>query len=230
MSHTTRHRVIWCLCVGLGAILLSGCTPAPVRDPQVETVTYYGRTLDKDAAPLEVAYALTRAMRDDFLAESKAKRDEAIDKQFALAASGMLRASNPSSLDDNEFLHEIVYRWTPAVSHYIHDFDLTWEEAQEKFREISIARPMRIGSTTFQTRVVLVPLTDPEAGPSASTVLMLRFIQDDGYWRVFRLEFDRKHRTILDSRNALSALQEDEEDDIADDAVTEDEGDDGTGE
>ncbi|MGB0716946.1 MAG: hypothetical protein ACPGXK_13775 [Phycisphaerae bacterium] len=206
MERAILKSTLWIMLPVSVLAIVGGCTKKPARAPEVGPVTLYGLDLNESATPKQVAYALTRAMRDDYLAESPEDRNAAIDKQFELSASDLLRASNPLSIDDNEFLHEIVYRWTPTVAYYVHDFDLTWEEADAKYRAVDLAKPINVRGTSHASKVVLVPLTDPVAGPAGSVVLMIRLVQDGKFWRVYRLEFDRKHRTILNSANALADM------------------------
>jgi len=192
------------LIVAAGLVLLpltlTGCkrqarlADHQLRDPEVRTVSYYGRTLDQDAEPEEVVYALLSAIRDDFQAESEEAREAALDKQFDLAAVNRIAARNRGSLSREEFLYDYIYRWTPTVSHYVKDFPASWEEAEERLIA-TMPQPVGDDADAMKCRVLL-ELEDPSGDPHASVVLMVQMVQDKGYWRVFGLEYDPQHRKI----------------------------------
>jgi hypothetical protein len=167
-----------------------------LRSPQVGTVSHYGLTLDQDASPTEVTYVLLQALREDFLAETQAERDAALDKQFDVSAANLLRQANPLSISGDEFLNRIVFLWTPVVAHYVDSLDFTWEDAQARLVEGNMAQPFKLGGEDIPATKVLVELADPSGDPNAQVVLGVSMVKDAGYWRVRKLEYDMRNREI----------------------------------
>jgi len=177
--------------------LFAGCArDESLRSPEVKTVTHYGRTLDEQASPQEVAYVLLRAMRDDFLADSSAEREKALDVQFDVAAANVLRKLNRSKgMSDAAFLDRVVRHWTPIVGHYIENFDFTWDAARSRLQP-AVAEKLKVDGERLVTTNVLMELQDPSGDPNASVVLIIRLVQDGGYWRVYKLEYDHRYRSL----------------------------------
>lgn len=170
-----------------------------VRDPQVRTVTMYGQTLDQQASPEQVGFATLQAIRDDFKAKARVDRDAALDKEFDLAAANEIQARNRSSMSRNEYIHNVVYRWTPTASHYVDDFPSTFEQAKSRF----VARKAAPAAGSKASECELgIELADANGDPNAHVVLLIWLAQDQGYWRVLHLGFDATRRTLAIASSA----------------------------
>ncbi len=182
--------VFWCGC-GHDARLAG----QKIRSPKVGTVTHYGVTLDRQAAPEQVAFVALRAIREDVSAKTDAERQAALDKQFDLCAANVLAAKNVSSLPRDEFIHSVVYHWAPTVAHYVGDFETEWEKASARCvrRESNPAKESKGGATEAE---IAMQVRDPGGDPNASVVLLVWLAQDEGYWRVTHLGFDPTRRTM----------------------------------
>lgn len=154
-----------------------------VLEVEVRPVTLYSMTLDASASPEEVAFAALSAVRDDFEATSREARTRAIASQFDLAAINVLAGRNRTRLDDHEFVYDVVYHWTPTVSHYSGDFPKTAEEARSRF--------VRRLESDGQVELAMV-VADPEDDPRAQVVMAVWLARDKGIWRVLHFGFDRK--------------------------------------
>lgn len=189
--------------VGAGLVGWGGCSrdvrlaDRKIRSATVGTVTYYGTTLDRDASPEQVTYVLLRAIRDDFLAKTDEVREAAIDKEFDLCAADVIADRNRLQISRDEFIQNVVYRWTPTVSHYVHDFETDWEKARERF-VLSGPRPVKGGGGDSRECEVFMEVDDPGGDPNARVVMAVYLAQDDGYWRVLHLGFDPRSRKIGD--------------------------------
>ncbi len=162
----------------------------------VRTVTLYGVTLDEHATPEQVAYVALRAIRDDFLASSRAAREDALEKQFDVSAAKLIESRNRTSLSRDEYVYHVVYRWTPTVSHYVHDFATDWEAAKARLiRRDSVTE----GSSDEDVREceVRMEVDDPSGDPNARVVLVVWLAKDSGFWRVLHLGFDRTRRSVV---------------------------------
>lgn len=200
MNGIKQHLHIVTLVLLLIPVVMTGCkrqarlADHQLRDPEVGAVSFYGRTLDQQATPEEVVYALLSAVRDDLQADSDDAREAALDKQFDLSAANRIAERNRSSLSRQEFIYDYIYRWTPTISHYVKDFPTSWEEAKERLIT-TVPQPVGDDSDAMKCRVLL-ELDDPSGNPHASVVLMVQMVQDKGYWRVFGLEYDHQKRKI----------------------------------
>ncbi len=166
-----------------------------IRSVTVGPVSHYGMTLDANATPKEVVYVLLRAIRDDFLASTPEERQAALDKQFDICAANVIQSRNHTSLARDEFVHNVVYRWTPTVSHYVHDFDTEWEKTRPRLLR-RVSKPDSGASNEFEECEVLMELNDPSGDPNAGVVMIVWLAKDSGYWRVLHLGFDRTTRSI----------------------------------
>ena len=162
-----------------------------VRDVKVRTVTHYGVTLGQEASPEQVAYVVLRAVRDDFNAKTAADRDAALDIQFDLCAAGELASRNRTSLTAQEFIHNVVYRWTPTVSHYVGDLPLDWESANSRLvrRTPTEAKNARAGGQECE---LAMEVADPGGDPNARVLMLIWLAQDAGYWRIVHFGFEPK--------------------------------------
>jgi hypothetical protein len=142
-------------------------------------------TLDASATPEQVAYVALQAIRDDFQAKSSKDRDTAIDVQFDIAAANVIAARKPkrSSAEADEYLHDVVYHWTPTVSYYVADFPKTGEEAQKR---------LVIRLKTETDVELAMEVSDPSGDPKAQVVMLIWLAKDKGMWRVLHFGFDRK--------------------------------------
>ena len=166
-----------------------------LRHPTVGTVTHYGQTLDQNATPEQVTYVLLRAMRDDFLADTKEARDKALDVQFDVCAAGELARQNARSISDAEYIYNVVYHWTPTVAHYMDDINEDYATAEKRFvtkRAKGIADRLQVMTT----------LRDPDGDPLAQVVLVVTLVRDEGYWRVLHVGFDPTRRSPAGSASA----------------------------
>lgn len=161
----------------------------------VKPVSHYGVSLDKDATPEQVVYVLLRAIRDDFLGSTQEEREAALDKQFDISAANVIEAKNRSGLTRDEFVYNVVHRWTPTVSHYVHDFDTE--------RETVIPRLVRRnpkssqgGDAGFDQCEVAMEVDDPSGDPNARAVMIVWLARDNGFWRVVHLGFDPTARSV----------------------------------
>jgi len=184
---------LWCACGGDAR--LAG---KPLRSPTVKSVSLYGLTLDQKASPEQVAFAALRAIREDALAPDSASREAALDKQFDLCAADVLGARNRSSVLRDQYLHGVVYHWTPTVAHYAQGLETEWEKAAARLVKSDIASPKE-GKDSVKECEVLMQLADPSGDPNASVVLVVWMVQDGGYWRVTHLGFDAARRTLQKS-------------------------------
>jgi hypothetical protein len=181
---------LWCAC-GRDA-KLAGKT---LRNPTVKSVSLYGLALDQNAPPEQVAFAALRAIREDALAPDAASREAALDKQFDLCAADVLAARNRSSMPRDQFLHGVVYHWTPTVAHYAQGLETEWEKAAARL----VKRDTTPSKDAVKECEVVMQTTDPSGDPKASVVLVVWMVQDSGYWRVTHLGFEPARRTLQDS-------------------------------
>ena len=204
MSPPGIHRIDVTLAVfaaGISLAIAGGCArdvhldDQKVRSVVVRTVSLFGMTLDETASPEQVAYTALRAIREDFEATTAAQRDEALDKQFDLCAANEIQARNRKSLTRDEFVHNVVYRWTPTVSHYVGDFDTTWEKARARFRRRTMT-PIERSQDGAKECELALEVDDPSGDPNARVVMLVWLAQDKGLWRVLHFGFDPTTRTV----------------------------------
>ena len=161
----------------------------------VRAVTHYGMTLNEQASPEQVAYVLLRAIRDDVLAESNDRREAALERQFDVCAANVLQERNRTSLVRDEYVYNRVYRWTPMVSHYIHDFPTDWESAKARLVGQGLKTQRSATSDGVQHRVFM-GVEDPSGEAQARVVLAILLVRDSGFWRVFHIGFDPTRRSL----------------------------------
>lgn len=189
------------LCMGSGGcnrdVRLAG---RKVQHIVVQTVSHYGLTLDEQATPLQVAFVALRAIREDITAKSDSERDEALQKQFDVAAANVIQSRNKTMLSRDEFLYNVVYRWTPTVSHYAQDFETEWETAKLRFVQRDLSTGQLSDASTHECKVMM-EVDDPNGDPNARVVLILWMTKDTGFWRVVHLGFDTQRRSIEQTVN-----------------------------
>ena len=163
----------------------------PMKAVTVRSVTHYGVALDQNAAPNDVAYVALRAIRDDFLAKTPAERDVALDTQFDLVAANVLGQRNRSPLTRDEWVNQVVYLWTPTISHYVRDIETDLDGLKSRL----VVSKVREANGTKECNVFL-EVADPSGDPNARVVLAVYMAQDSGHWRVLHFGFVQNRRSI----------------------------------
>ena len=167
-----------------------------LRHPVVKTVSHYGITLDKNATPEQVAFVALRAIKEDFEAKDAAQRDEALDVLFDICAPNLIAAENRRSISRDEFIYKIVYHWTPAVAHYVHDFETEWARAKARFKT-SGGRRGSLKSEKVEARaLVQLEVSDPAGDANAGAIVKVDVRKDEGYWRVWQIGFASGDRSL----------------------------------
>ncbi len=183
-------------------------TGKKLRNPKVETVTVYGQSLDQQAEPEKVAYATLRAIKEDFLAADPEAREEALDKQFSLCAPNAIIKKNTTANSGEEFLYNVVSRWTPAISHYVDQFPQDWDTAKTQLIKHDI-KSMPDSKKGFDGVEVWLQVRDSGAEHSEAIVVVW-LVQESGYWRVVHVGFQQGKRTVgkkLAAQDANSTSQ-----------------------
>jgi hypothetical protein len=163
-------------------------------------VTHYGVTLDQEASPEQVAYVLLRSIREDVRATNETERESALDKQFDLCAADEIQRKNNTSLSRDELVHNIVWRWTPTVSHYVGGFELEQDKAVARFERRTLDSSLNAAANAGECEI-LMEVTGPEGDPNARVVMVIYFAKDNGYWRVTHLGFEPASRSINGNSN-----------------------------
>lgn len=166
-----------------------------VQHIEVRSVSHYGLILDEQATPQQVAFVALRAIHDDFVAKTDPERDEALQKQFDVAAANVIQSRNQTMLSRDEFLYNVVYRWTPTVSHYVQDFETEWETASLRLVHRDLLVGQLSDASTPECKVMM-EVDDPKGDPNARVVLIVWMAKDTGLWRVIHLGFDTQRRSI----------------------------------
>ena len=182
-------------------VLHAGCSrdvrlaQRKVRTVTVEAKTIYGVTLDESASPQQVTHVLLRAIREDFLATTAEEREAALDKQFDICAANVIQSRNRGSMARDEFVHNVVYRWTPTVSHYVNDFDTEWEKAKPRLVRV-VKKPADLSGPNASTCEVAIEVADPDGDPNAGVIIVVWLAQDENLWRVVHLGFEPGRRSL----------------------------------
>ena len=205
------RRTAWAA-VALGLAIAVGCrqdarmADAELRDPVVADVTIAGLTLDRDATPEMVTFALLRAIKDDVDAGRDLEaREAAFDRQFQLAAPSAIhaqhvRAVGPEHADLKECVYKTSRLWAPTLGHYVGSFDLSFEEALERMHMPPVPTSLRMKQFGSEEKHVLFEARDPDGDPNASVVIRVRLVQQEGRWRVWWVGFDRSRRHLPTGR------------------------------
>jgi len=208
MFGTIRNS--WMVLAAAGCIAFIGCAKdahlagRKIPHVTVKAVTIDGVTLDQDAPPEAVAFAALQAIRDDFKAATPEERDAALARQFNLCAANVIEKHDRSSLGRDEFVYNVVYRWTPTVSHYVDDFPANQDEATERFVVRPVSENERIDSKTEEVAVAME--VTPLGGDERSQVVMMIWLaKDSGFWRVVHLGFDQQRRSLSEGVQQASA-------------------------
>ncbi len=201
MKVEARYRLWVTVIAGLGLAASGGCSRdvrlagRDVRSVTVGPVDHYGMKLDEEATPEQVTYVLLRAIRDDFLASNPEQRKAGLDIQFDICAANVIRGKNRMGMSPDEFVYNVVYRWTPTVSHYVDNFETDWELAKARFVR-GAPEPANRSDADPNEFKVLMELDDPSGEPDARVVMVVWLARDSGFWRVLHLGFDPRRRTI----------------------------------
>lgn len=185
------------------AVLSSGCQKQVEVPPmEVKTVEAYGQTLDENATPQQVAYVLLHSIRDDFEAAQRHDRQAqraAFETTFSLAAyKEMIRrfeksfgqkAAEGQAWDRK--LYDIIYHWTPLVSHYVGSIEEDFDKATAKMQATT-------GADGQAARVFVPLMHNPTASSPAEqgrVILEIDMVKEQAtsgtgsYWRVARLDY-----------------------------------------
>ena len=199
----TQRATIWSAWV-VAVVVVGGCSRDAnlagknVRSVQVQSVTHYGLTLHENAAPLKVAYVALRAIREDFVAKTPEEREVALGIQFDVCAANMIGNRNRTSISRDEFVYNVVYHWTPTVSHYVDQFPTDFQDAESRLIQSTVRLMTGEGARRMECDVRLA-LVDPDGDPNAGVELIVWLLQDEEFWRVTHVGFDRKKRPVSSS-------------------------------
>lgn len=197
-------RSVTAACVAWGAALLPGCgrdarlADHRLRDPKVGVVTAYGKTLDADAKPQEVVYVLLQAILDDYAAgNDPAKREAALDTQFAICAPDYIRQNTRvedlSRREQLEQLYRVVHLWAPTLGFYRESFVGEYVDVVQRMH---VEYPLQALSKS-EIASVYINCNAPEpsaAGQDENVVALVRLVREGGFWRVGWVGFDNSVR------------------------------------
>ncbi|MCH7701433.1 MAG: hypothetical protein IID37_07070 [Planctomycetes bacterium] len=195
----------WC---ASGALLVSlvSCNGRDQEDPLIErvrsltatvrTVTDAGLTLDENATPQQVVYALLQAIKDDVRAgNNQEERREAIDRQLALCAPQEidLRFGGRRSIESREEgIYRVVRYWGAVVSYYVDDLDVNLETMTADMAVSTLPRGRANRTGTSELRKVILTLVDPQAPDDSRQRVRLRIdlAKESNYWRVCHVGYE----------------------------------------
>lgn len=166
-----------------------------VRSVTVKAVSHYGETLDENASPERVAYVALRAIREDALAQTDEEREKALDTEFDVCAADELQRVNGTSRSRDEWVHSVVYHWTPTVDHYAADLPTSWEDAKKRLVNRGVKPIPDHPGGANQCELAMV-VADPSGDPRSNVVLLVWLAEDSGFWRVTHFGFDRTTRSL----------------------------------
>ncbi len=193
----------------LAALLLTGCTAdeehREIPAAQTGPVTAYGLTLDENASPEQVAFAVLRSIADDVRAAQSHDREgqkKALRTTHSLLAyttveqrllqtENMARAQKKESLGDqrNEKLYDFARQLAPIVAHYVPGFDADLTAAEAKMRREGKAER---GTVHIQYEAAHRPEASDPAERDA-VIIGLELVKESGggksFWRVARIAF-----------------------------------------
>ncbi len=206
MKKSTKSLLVSAAIIAPGAAAWCGCgrdaqlAGENVRHATVRTVSHYGVTLDRNATPEQVAFVALRAIRDDFLADTRADREAAIDKQFDVCAAEVIASRNRTALSRDEMVYHVVTEWTPTVSYYVGDFETEADKAVARLVNHGTTNPVGNGAAECE---LAMEVADPAGDPNARAVLLIWLAEDGGYWRVMHFGFEQK-RSLRSANRLIS--------------------------
>ena len=118
------------LAIGTGCKQDARLADATIKPAVVTDVTDAGLSLDKNATPEMVTFALLEAIKDDVEADGDAKaREAAFDRQFRLAAPSAIHQRHihwvgAQHADLDESVYKTVRTWAPTLAYYLAGFGL----------------------------------------------------------------------------------------------------------
>lgn len=157
-------------------------------------------TLDQTSTPEQVAFVALRAIKEDFFAATPEQRRAATDIQFDVAAADVIASRNRSSLARDEYVHHVVSRWTPAVSHYAADFEMEAPLALSRFTNRGLSKSS--GAEAAECELAM-EVNDPTGDPAGNVVMLAWLAKDGGLWRVTHFGFEPKRALASSKTTAL---------------------------
>lgn len=179
---------------------------------EVTTVRDQGVELGPEATPVEVAFVLLRAVRDDVLAGSNRQaREQALQRQMAVADPDFIfgryrQIMGPRAVyERDEWVYKAVSRWAPAAAFYVDSFDFDLEAARSRLRVRPTSEREQWPGETVQ---VDLPVKHPGGVTGADVVVRVRLHKHEGgYWRVFHLGFAKTRGLSTTTRPAATTSQ-----------------------
>lgn len=194
-------RLVRGVAAAVCGLLLTGCAnqdapPEDLKPIDVGPVSLFGLTLDADAAPEQVTYALLQSLRDTAMAgrqhvRDKDQRRKLTEATLSLCApqriysnihGGPPAAGLPQRSRD-EAVYRIVKLWAPMVARYVDSFTpdaatLTKAMRVRPHRESDIRLALDVTDPFDKTSVTLLVYLTQEAGADGRK-----------YWRAYRLGY-----------------------------------------
>jgi hypothetical protein len=164
-------------------------------------VSHYGITLDQASTPEQVAFVALRSIREDFFAATPEQRRAASDIQFDVAAADVISSRNKSSLTRDEYVHHVVSRWTPAVSHYAGNFEVEAPIALSRFTNRGLSKSSAAEVAECE---LAMEVEDPSGDPAGKVVMLTWLAKDGGFWRVTHFGFEPR-RSLSTAKTTTSA-------------------------
>lgn len=188
----------------LALALVSACarpadSPADLLPASPGPVQACGQTLDAQAPPEQVAWALLCVLRQRAEAADRAAAREALSQQCALAHVEYLRsrfqkASRRTPADVDAAILELIDGWLPIVNYYTRFFDRDFEQARSR---MNIRRQAPAGDGTRFTGIEVDYALPSEghggpAGLSIGVTIRVTLVRTEaGFWRVVRVGYGR---------------------------------------
>lgn len=205
---STDRAKRWLRLCTSGALLvgLGSCSGRDQEDAQiarvrsltatVRTVTDAGLTLDENATPQQVVYAVLQAIKDDVRAGNDQDiRRQAIDRQLALCAPEEidLRFGRSRSIESREeAIYRVVGQWGAVVSYYVDDLDANVESMTADMKVTTLPRDQANRAGTSELRKVILTLADPQAPDDSTRRARLRIdvAKVSNHWRVCHIGYE----------------------------------------
>lgn len=222
-SNSLRLRVTSALVAGL-IVGLGGCkgnarlADHDVRSREVQSITAYGKVLDKNAPPIDVVYVFLKAVLDDYDAgKDHVKREAAFNTQLGVLATEQIKrvVAGPGPNDNRpetdkqgrklrypteqqrlDAFYSAVRRFAPVVGHYREDFRADYE---------TLTGQMFLGQFGGGSKaIVYVNLhhPDPEQRPGGNVIARFELVRERGFWRIWWVSFDNTFRDWNDKKKS----------------------------